>query len=292
MTDAGTVGRAGDRLAGVGLVSLAMLAWSFSGVFTRLLTTDVLTAVAWRSFFGGVSLAACHVAVHRARAWTVLGPVGWAGAALVAAQAVCQICTVGSLYFAPVADVTLIYATAPFMAAGLAWGWLGERPQRRTVAAGIACLGGTLIIVAGSLGGRHGIGDLLALGMTLSFACVIVIPRARPDVATVPATVLGALVTFAIFAPASSPAALDLRNWSVLGGFGLTNFTVAMGLFVLGARRIPAAQAGLIAALDLLLAPAWVWLAFGERPGAAALLGGGVNAAAVAWHTLADLRDR
>ncbi len=283
-------GTARTSLAGLGLVSLATVAWSFSGVFTRSLSTDVLTAVAWRSFFGGAFLAASHAATYRGRSWRLFDGIGVDGLAMMAAQVICQACTVGAFYLTSVGDVALIYATAPFLAAGLAWTWLGERPPGRTVMAGLASLGGTLVIMAGSLGGGHLVGDLLALGMTLSFACIIVIPRARPEVPTRAATILSAVATFVLFAPLSSPAHLDARNWCVLAGFGLTNFTIALYLFLAGAKRISAAQAALIATLDIVLSPIWVWIAFGEVPALATLLGGAVNLAAVTWHTFADLR--
>jgi drug/metabolite transporter (DMT)-like permease len=51
-----------------------------------------------------------------------------------------------------------------------------------------------------------------------------------------------------------------------------------------GGRRIPAGEAGLIGLLDIVLGPLWVWLAFGENPGTAALLGGGLILAAVVWY--------
>ena len=47
---------AGEREKGILLVIGATLAWSASGVYSRLLTTDVWTAIAWRSLFGGLFL--------------------------------------------------------------------------------------------------------------------------------------------------------------------------------------------------------------------------------------------
>jgi drug/metabolite transporter (DMT)-like permease len=42
--------------------------------------------------------------------------------------------------------------------------------------------------------------------------------------------------------------------------------------------------------LDIVLGPLWVWLAFGENPGTAALLGGGLILAAVVWYMWSGLR--
>ena len=49
---------------------------------------------------------------------------------------------VAALMTTTVADVLVIYATLPFIAAGLAFLFIGERPSRRTmIAAGVALVG-------------------------------------------------------------------------------------------------------------------------------------------------------
>ncbi|MGO7815581.1 EamA/RhaT family transporter, partial [Rhizobium ruizarguesonis] len=72
-----------------------------------------------------------------------------------------------------------------------------------------------------------GAGDLLALGMTASFALVIIIPRINPGVPSLPPTVVSAFLTLAIFSPFGSVGSLYLHNWVVLAAFGATNFSLA-----------------------------------------------------------------
>jgi drug/metabolite transporter (DMT)-like permease len=278
-------------LSGIGTVFLATLAWSFSGVFTRLLTTDIWTAISWRSFFGGVFLVIPYVVLNGRGALKLLGSIGRPGILFILCQVICQACTVGGLYFTSVANVTVIYATSPFLAAGLAWWLLREKMRPRTIVAGLVSMAGVGVIVAGSVGGGHLMGDLMAIGMTVSFAFIIVIPRARPDLPLLPTTVASAFATTLIFAPLSSPLSLDFHNWSVLAGFGLTNFAVALFLFVYGARRIASAEAALIGTLEIAFAPLWVWLLFAERPANATFIGGAIVFAIVVWHTWRDLRE-
>jgi drug/metabolite transporter (DMT)-like permease len=287
--------RAGDSrstyLTGIGTVLLATLAWSFSGVFTRLLTTDIWTAIAWRSFFGGLFLLIPYLAMNGRKSLRVLLSIGRPGILFVLCQVICQACTVGGLYFTSVANVTVIYATSPFLAAGLAWWLLREKMRLRTLIAGLVSMVGIFIIVAGSIGGGHLLGDVLAIGMTVSFAFIIVIPRVRRELPLLPTTILSAFTTTLIFAPLSSPTTLDLHNWSVLAAFGLTNFSVALFLFVFGARRISAAEAALIGTLEIAFAPLWVWMMFVERPTDATLIGGAIVFAVIVWHTYRDLRN-
>jgi drug/metabolite transporter (DMT)-like permease len=284
-------GRSESHLIGIGTVFLATLAWSFGGVFTRLLTTDIWTAIAWRSFFGGLFLVIPYVLANGPGSLKLLGSIGRPGILFILCQVICQACTVGGLYYTSVANVTVIYATSPFLAAGLAWWFLHERIKTRTLIAGIVSMVGVGVIVAGSIGGGHLIGDLMAVGMTVSFAFLIVIPRARQELPLLPTTIVSAFATTAIFAPLSAPLSLDLHNWSVLAGFGLSNFAVALFLFVYGARRIASAEAALIATLEIAFAPLWVWLLFAERPADATFVGGAIVFAVVVWHTALDLRQ-
>lgn len=280
-----------SHAVGVSLILLATVAWSLSGLFTRFLTTDVWTAIAWRSFFGGLFLLIPYTAINGRKSPSVFLSIGWPGILLATCQVICQACTVGALYLTSVANVTVIYATAPFMAAGLAWWLFGESVKQRTIVAAMISMAGIVAIVAGSLGEGHILGDLLAVGMTISFAFVIVIPRTKPNLPMLPTTILSAFATMALFSPLSAPTGLDAHNWTTLAAFGLTNFSIALFLFLFGARRIPSAEAALIGTLEIVLAPVWVWLLLAEQPTTAAIAGGVAVLSAVVWHTISDLRE-
>jgi drug/metabolite transporter (DMT)-like permease len=129
---------------------------------------------------------------------------------------------------------------------------------------------------------------LLALGMTASFALVIIIPRINPGVPSLPPTVVSAFLTLAIFAPFGSVGSLDLHNWIVLAAFGATNFSLALVLFLAGAKRMPPAEAALIGTIEIVLTPFWVWLLFSEQPPIATFFGGAIILGAVLWHTAID----
>ncbi|MBX5048666.1 DMT family transporter [Rhizobium lentis] len=274
---------------GVLLIIAATLAWSASGVYSRLLTTDVWTAIAWRSLFGGLFLLIpclfLEGGISRRQWRSVLHP---SGLAMIACQTFSQGCFIGALYMTTVANVTMIYATTPFIAALFGWLILRERVAGRTLIAGAISLIGVAVIVASSIGGGTGWGDLLALGMTASFALVIIIPRISPGVPSLPPTVVSAFLTLVIFAPFGSVGSLDLDNWIVLAAFGATNFSLALVLFLAGAKRMPPAEAALIGTMEIVLTPFWVWLLFSEEPPVATYFGGAIILGAVLWHTAVD----
>jgi drug/metabolite transporter (DMT)-like permease len=55
---------------------------------------------------------------------------------------------------------------------------------------------------------------------------------------------------------------------------------------------VPGAQAALIALLEPVIGPVWVWLVFAERPGTAGLLGGVLVLAAILFNAAMGMRRR
>ncbi len=267
---------------GLASVTLSAVAWSLAGLFTRLLTLDSWTMLAWRGFFGGLGLLVVIVATERRRAVRAFR-LGWPGWLFVLLSAMGMICFITSLRHTTVAHVAVIYATIPFVAAGLGWALLGERPTQRALAASIAALAGVGLMVGVSLDGGWS-GDALAFGMTLCMALVMVITRRYPTIPTMPAACLSAILCGLVCWPLGHPWAVSGSDLPILAMFGIVNSAVGLGLFTLGAKHLPAIETALIGSLDAPLAPLWVWLAFGETPSAATILGGGIVFAAVTIH--------
>ena len=155
-------------VAGTALVLLSTLAWSFSGLFTRVLTTDVLTAIAWRAFFGAL-FTALPLVLHARRRPQKRLTFSWPMVFLVLSVAACSACTVGALFMASIANTAVIYATTPFMAAGLSFLFVGERQKARTLFASLVSLVGVVIIMSSGFGSGGLLGDVVAVGMTLTF---------------------------------------------------------------------------------------------------------------------------
>jgi drug/metabolite transporter (DMT)-like permease len=193
-----------------------------------------------------------------------------------------------------VANVLIIQSLSPFMAGLLGWAWMGEQVAARTWAAmGVALLGSAIMVsrylyaetAAGSLGG-----DLLAFTVALAFAAATVLLRRHRHVPMLPAAALAAVLTSVGTAAAARPGSADAGDLLLLALFGSGQLGLGMILFTAGARRIPVAEAALIAVLESVLGPVWVWLAIGENPGLPSLVGGVIVLAALAGHTLVDLR--
>ena len=263
-------------------VALAAVVWSTAGVLQRQLSVGVATQVGGRALFAALAVAAYVTVAERGRVVEACRSVGGAGVGFAVCLAVASGAFIVALNHASVAQVLFIQAISPVLAALLARGLLGERLSVRTVVAMAGALVGVTVMV-GSPGGGSALGDGLSVLMAVSFAVAIVIARHRRDVSMAPATGLAQLMLVAAAAPVALAGGVRLgvpdALWLAL--FGAGQIGLGLILLTIGARLIPAAQVALISLLEVVLGPLWVWLAVGERPAVATVIGGAIVVAAV-----------
>lgn len=273
-----------DHRLGLVLVTASAVAWSTAGFFTRLIPLDTWTLLAWRGVFGAAGIAVAILVLERGPGLSGFLRLGWAGWLFTLVSGTGMICFILALRHTTVAQVAVIYAAVPFVAAALAWILMREAPGKGAVIASLIAFAGVVVMVGF---GREGtlFGDLLAFGMTLALALMMVIARRSPDIPVMRAACLSALLSGLVCWPFGSPLSVSGADLLLLALFGLVNSALGLTLFTLGARHLPSIQTALIGALDAPLAPLWVWRAFGETPGIATLLGGLVVFIAVAAHT-------
>ncbi len=274
---------------GLVLITAATLAWSVAGLFTRWISVDTGTMLVWRGVFGAVGIFVVICALQGRNgiaAFARLGRVGWAYAVV---SGLGMICFITALRLTTVAHVSIIYATVPLVAAGLGWVILRERPARSAVVASLfALLGVTIMVGLGTDGALSG--DLLAFGMTMALAVMMVISRRFPDLLTLQAACLSALLSGIIALPVADGLIVEPDQLGLLALFGLVNSALGLALFALGSRLLPPVETALITALDAPLAPVWVWLVFGEVIRRDTLLGGAIVFAAVLVHLVRHTR--
>ena len=277
---------------GAALVVIAAIGWSFMGLFTRMMTIDIWTAIALRSLTGGLMLFAFLLIRDRFSVFRNLFAIGFAGWAVVVLSVAAQATTTAAFFMTSVAHTAVIYATCPFMAALIARIWLGERISRMTAVAITAAMVGVVVVASGSTGQSSLLGDFVAVMMTLTFAIIIVLAKAYPGLKLPEITALSAIIIFVLFVPFASGTNLDLHNWSVISLYGFVSIVFAFLLFLRGARQIPAAMSGLILTLDIVLSPYWVWIFFDERVDLLTFVGGVIVLVAVAGHLILSARAR
>ncbi len=262
------------------LVLASAAAFASAGYFTRLVAADAWTVLFWRGVFGGLFIAAFVV---MRQGFAPFARIRVAGAAVAACSAVATVCFINALRRTSVADVTLINAAAPFATAALGALVLGERERWTRLLASLAALAGVAWMVGGAADDGRLAGDLLALAMTLLIAAMMVIIRANRDTDMLPAAALSAFASAALALPAANPLSVDLPELGRLALFGMSQFGLGLMLLTLGSRLVPPTRAALIGNVEIPLGPLLVWAAFGEVPPGAAIAGGALVLAAVAF---------
>ncbi|GGE13713.1 permease [Aureimonas endophytica] len=279
-------------MRGLVLVFAATILWSSVGFFVRLLDLDVWTVLGWRSFFGAIGLFLIMLWQYGRGSGRAIAGLSRAGLVAIPVAALSMFAYVASLTLTDVANVMTIYATVPFVAAGIAFLWLGERPSRRVVIASALSFCGIALMAVTALGGSDMRGNALAFVMTLGFSFMLVLARREPGLPMAPVNLAGALICFFAALPLMPAAWPTPGQFLILAVFGLSTNALAYILFLTGGRHIPSGEASLITLLDVVLGPLWVFLAFGEVPSPMALVATATVLAATTWYILGLRFDR
>jgi len=276
---------------GILLTTAAAAAYSTAGFFTRLIHLDVWTMLFWRGLFAGLFIAGFIAWQYRQETLGAVRAVGLPGLVAASLSTLATILFINAFRRTSVADVMIIFATAPLVTAGLGWVWLGERESWTTLVAGTAALLGVVVMVGGAAAEGHLFGDLLAFGTTLSMAVMMLIIRKHRDTPMLPAACLSAFLCPLVVWPIAAPASARPTDMMYLVLFGTTQFGLGLILLTLGTRLISATESALMNTLEGPLAPLWVWLAFNEIPAPTTFAGGAIVLGAVLAYIVTSSRS-
>ena len=278
-----------SRSRGILLVAAAALCWSSGGLLARLVDTDTWTTVFWRGIFSAAFLLGVGALQGRRTGRGVLSGLGWPGWVMAVGFATASTCFINALARTSVANALVLQSTSPFIAALLGWAGMGERVRPRTWLAMAAALCGTTVMASRSWGAGSIAGDVLAVVTAAAFAAAAVTVRRHAEVNLPAAAGLAGLLGAAVAWWPAHPLSASPGDLALLAAFGAGQLGLGLMLFTAGARLIPVAEASLIAVLESVLGPLWVWLAVGEAPSSASLTGGAVILGALVAHTAMDL---
>jgi len=279
---------------GAWLVFGSATVWSFGGTLARFLSvTDSWTVVFWRSVFASTFLLVFMLWQHGQQGTVRLfRAMGRAGVGVALCFALASTCFVVALAYTTVANVLLLQAGVPLIAALMGFLLFRERVPRATWIAIAAVISGVAVMVSESLGGNVSpMGDGLALLIALAFATATVITRRHAHVAMMPAVCLGTLIAACVSSTQVSQFAVGPVDGALLFAFGALNLGLGLALFATGARLLPSAIAALIGIAEPVLGPVWVWLIHHEVPSQRTVLGGAIVFFALLAHIVWQLRQ-
>ncbi len=259
-------------------------------MFVRMAGLDAWTVLGWRSLSSAIFLGAWFAVRNGKRCPIALGRMGWPDLFQIVISLIATISYVFALELTTVANVMTVYATLPFVAAGIAFLWIGERVDVRLLIASAVALAGIAIMAGASTSTRDIAGNLAAFAMTVGFGLQLAHVKRHPpaDMILVMAVAAGlcAILSWPLMA-VSLPRAPQI---AILAAFGILTTGVGYILALEGGRRIDSGEAGFVSMLDVVLGPLWVWLAFAEVPRPPVFIGGLAVLVSVSWYLWHGLR--
>ena len=262
------------------------LGFGSTGAISRSIDADAWQIASWRGLIGGTgALAYVWLRGRRPKLRTTLGPQGLLMAALAGLS---MFLYIDALQRTEVANVTVISATVPFLAAGLAWLILRERLRRSTVVAAVVAVAGVTLTVAGNLGPGDLDGNLRAVVLALVLALLIVLIRRFEGADAVLALGSAGVLLFVVALAVADPLGVAADQTPLIVIFGLV-FAVSLVLWTEGVRLIPAAEAGLLGSSETPFSILLAWIVLSEAPPLATVAGGLLVLGAVLGHAGADL---
>ena len=290
-----------NRRKGVLLMVGAGLCWSIGGLIVRSVSVkNAWEIVFWRSLFMGLFVALVLMVMHGRQTWQRVRSVGNAG--IVAA-----ICLAAQIYFfilslqhTATANTFVLMSIAPLVTALAGWLFLHEPVRVATwVAIGVALTGIAVMFGDGihvEAARSQWLGNLFALVVPFAYAAqILFVRRMRGAGAAAPnllPTIMIAGVIAAIPALLLAPGlAATPRDVGLLALMGCVQLGLGCLLMTLAVPHLRAAEMGLLALIEPILAPLWVWLGVGEVPAGAALAGGALIVAALLANGWINLRE-
>jgi drug/metabolite transporter (DMT)-like permease len=274
-----------DMRLGIWAMAATAFLWSSAGLFIKVIDWNPFAIAGARSLISSLVVLAW---LRRPRFHWSLPQVG---AAL--AQAATMLLFVSANKTTSAANAILLQYVGPVFTAIIGAWILKEKAHWEHWAAFLFVGAGMVLLFMDKLGGGRLLGDVLALLSGLVFSFYYIFMRMQKDSSPLESILLAHWLTAVIGLGVALFLPRPVFTWQAAGAIavlGLFQVGVAAILFTAAIRRIPAVFANLIAVIEPVFNPLWVFLALGEAPGFHALIGGAIIVIAVTAASMVSAR--
>jgi len=276
-----------SKSAGIFAMAGTAFLWSIAGLFIKVIDWNPIAIAGSRSLIASavIFLYLRHPKIHLSFA-QVAAAVANAATMLLFVSANKTTTATNAIvlqYFAPVSTV--------FISALL----LKERARVEHIVALPLVAAGMILMFLDELGGGRLLGNVLAFMSAITFSFYFVFMRMQKDGSPLESILLshwltaGICIVLSFFFPWPHITARALAAIAVLG---IVQIGLSAILLSIAIKRVSAVQANLIAVIEPVFNPVWVFLAIGEAPGTNALIGGAIIIFAVTVTSIISARRR
>jgi drug/metabolite transporter (DMT)-like permease len=281
----------GEHRKGFWLTLGGVLAFTPDSLLIRLTAVDSFTLAFGRGILGGTVILLGFALYARGEFFGAVRNLGRWGALVCVLQAACAVAFYAAFSYTSVANVLVIFACTPLIAAVLSKMIFNEGTSSATRWAIVGAALGLMVVASGSLDSIQWFGDSLALLNAAILALLYTILRGHREINMVPAAGIGLLLSAVVALMFAKFPVMDSVQWASLVLAGLVMLPLALVLITLGPRYLPAPEVAMISLLEAVLGPLWVWWVIGENPGWRTIAGGSVVITVLMVHSAVRLRS-
>jgi drug/metabolite transporter (DMT)-like permease len=275
----------GSTSAGILAMAITAFLWSTAGLFIKIVDWNPFAIAAARSAISSLVVLAWLKRPHIHWSWPQVG------AAL--ANTATMLLFVAANKTTTAANAILLQYMGPVFTAVIGAWILRERVHWEQWASFPFVAVGMLLLFSDTLGGGRLLGNVLATLSGLTFSFCFVFLRMQKDASPLESLLIAHWFTAGIGSAVALFLPCPVVTWKAVGAvavLGAFQVGVAAILFSYAIRRIPALSANLIAVIEPVFNPVWVFLVLGEAPGLSAVVGGAIILAAVTGAAIIGAR--
>jgi drug/metabolite transporter (DMT)-like permease len=274
-----------DNASGMLMMVMTAVLWSIGGLFIKVIDWNPFAIAGARSVIASILI----LAFLRRPKITLSFPQ----VAAAVANALTMLLFVVANKTTTAANAILLQYMAIVFTAFIGAPLLKEKIRREHWISIFFVLAGMTIMFANRLDGGRIFGDAVALISAVTFSLYFVFMRMQKDGSPLESNLLshwfaaGACLLASLFLPMPQFTGKAVMAILVLG---VVQIGVPAILIAYAIKRISAVSANLIAVIEPLLNPVWVFLVLGENPGMNTIIGGSVILITVTWVSIIGAR--
>ena len=267
-------------------IVFAAIFWSFGGLLGKLIPWSGLSIAALRGIFAAITIAL----YRRSFSFKLNKPILLAGLSLTLTTILFMIAN----KMTSSANAIVLQYTSPVFIILLTFIIDKQKPKKRDIFAIFGVLLGICLFFFDQFKNGQYLGDLIALASGLSFAGVFFANK-LPNASPIDATYIGNLLSFIILPFVLFDTSFKLKQnptiWMYIIIMGVFQLGFGYIFFSLGIKQSSATSSSIIATLEPILNPLWVFIFLGEKPSILALIGGMIVLLTVTIYNTIVTRD-
>ena len=267
-------------------IIIAAVFWSFGGLLGKLIPWSGLTIAALRGIIAAVTIGL----YRRSFSFKLNKPILLAGISLTITTILFMIAN----KMTSAANAIVLQYSSPVFIILLTLIIYKQKPKKRDMFAIFGVLVGISIFFLDQFKSGNYIGDLIALGSGLSFAAVFFankLPNASPIDATYLGNLLSLFILPFVFFDQKFLMNQSSLTWLYITLMGVFQLGFGYIFFSLGIKHTAATTSSIIATLEPILNPIWVFVFIGEVPSLLALVGGVIVLITVSIYNVIVTKD-